>query len=409
MQKIKLFTGLLFGLFLLNCALIANCQPASAATSTTMKTTANLNVRQKAGVNHKSVTILKKGASIDVYTTPYQGSGCPNNNGWYKIASGKYKNKFVCSKYLTKSTSKNKTPASSTPKYINIKDMTYSNYRTNITLKFYGRTRSAQNFSIANLHTNNEIYYFTTVNRSYVLKTGKVTSDIYETYVLRVKRSDLKNTAKGKTISIPYSGHGQTFQLGTNGKTFWTNSDAGKSSYGGTPYKESGGKYWGTKNYGISQYSFSNTKGSKKQRLKLNSTFQSELKSSIDFKNRKMALIRGKTVFMVNFTNKAKDHKTYESKFTLKRTYNGKKLYSQGYALYNGYFYEYLNDNNSGLYISCYHTKTGKTIYLKKINLASSKLKGHHLEAEGMQIIDGKPFIGIRDIDRKTFTIGTFK
>ena len=365
----------------------------------------NLNIRVDAGSNYKIVGKLPNNTKLTVSSTKKDGKGC--GNGWAKIARGTYLNRWVCSDYLTSNSSTSetaKTPNTKTQakSYIDVRKMSYTTYKSNIKLKFYNRTKSAQNFTIANLHSQYETFYFSTVNVSYVDKAEKDSSKIYETYILKVKSSDLSNTSKGQTMSIPYAGHGQMLQLGANGNTIWTNSDAGSSKYPGTPYKYYNGKYWGSKNYGISEYAFGNSNGSKKQRLYLGDAYQYGLKGSIDFYNSKMAIVSGRTAYIVNFANSTKTHKSYSSKISLVRKYNGSTLNSQGYALYNGHFYEYLNDSSSNLYIACYNLK-GERIYIKKMNL------GANMEAEGMQIIDGELFIGIKDTKNKTFTIGTFK
>lgn len=374
---------------------------AASIEAMTVKTNgSNLNIRDGAGSNNTSVGKFKNGARVDVYSTKQSGTGC--KNGWSKIASGYYINKWVCSDYLVKATQS--TPTNNvTNDYIDIRNMTYTPYKSDIQLKFYGRTKSAQNFSIANLHTNNETYYFTTVNKSYVTKKSDISDKIYETYVLKVSGKNLNDTSKGQTMSIPYSGHGQTFQLSADGKSFWTNSDAGTNSYSGTPYKYSNGKYWGSKNYGLSEYTFGNSNGQNKQRLYLNGAYKSELKGTIDYKSNKMAIVSGSTAYIVPFNGNTKLHKSYNSKITLKRTYGNTKLNSQGYAYYNNYFYEYLNDSDNNLYIACYNAANGKNVYIKKFNLGSNK------EAEGLQIIDGEMFIGVKDTETKKFTIGTFK
>jgi len=389
--------------------------PATATPTTMIVTASSLNIRKTPDSSISNIAgSVSKGTEISVYATTVAGKGCTGGSGWYKIASGKYENKYICSNYLTasntSSSSESSASTSTSSKYIDVRNMEYTAYKSDITAMFYGKRKSPQNFSIANPHTDNETFYFSTVKVSYVTSPSKKdTLDIYETWILKVNGEDLDDTSKGETMAIPYGGHGQTLQIGKNGNTFWTNSEAGTTKYGGTAYYQTGSeaagnlRYWGTKNYGVSEYTFGNSTGKNKQRLKVSGSYRSGIKSSIDYSNKTMALVSGKKAYIVKFTGAAKNHTTFKKKISLLRTYNNTSLTSQGYALYNGYFYEYLNDSSSNLYISCYNISTAKRVYTKQLTWP-----GENKEAEGMQIIDGELFIGIMDTKNKTFTIATF-
>ena len=140
------------GLVLLLALMLVVSPSISYAKTISIKvtTSAGLRVRKGATTSSTSVTTLKKGSMLNVDSSKVKGKGC--SSGWYKITSGTYKNKYVCSNYVTQTTTGTTTSESSSSSKTSSSSETFKvevNTSSKLTVRANTTTTSKKKGSLA--------------------------------------------------------------------------------------------------------------------------------------------------------------------------------------------------------------------------------------------------------------------
>lgn len=300
-------------------------------------------------------------------------------------------------------------------KLIDVRKQKLTGYYTNLRVYDKGTNfmRAMQNFAIYNQGTANELVLVSmptrTLVKSGIKLTGELKKDLTRTIIVRIPKSEVKNPASKKRnyMFLNSTGHGQALDLQTNG-TIWTNGN-------GFVDKDANGSYWGESKSLLSVKFKSNKENSTfspitKITIKDTSTKQylTNLEISFDWTNNLAAVKSGRKVFIYNAKNfiSGKLNLLYSFNLNVKSA-DGTNYSRQGFAINNGYYYQYRGVAGSKMYIEVYNY-VGELQYTYIFN---PKLSGQ--EAEGLKIYNNKVFVGVvyscKGCNGKTNAIYYFK
>lgn len=379
----------------------------------------------KLTLNKSSVQIIKgKSFSIKTSITP---TNAANKNLSYTSSNDKIasvdKNGVITAKNLGTVTIKVKSQDGSgkvasmkvvvVPNggLINVTKQKYQPYRTNIA-NYIGVTFSKhmQNFAIQNVGKSNEIIYLSGVTTG-CITANKISAaqkkDLNRTIVIKIPTSQLKvNTNKRTIMWLKNSGHGQSFDIESNG-TMWINAKGKEPTY-------SGGKWWGG-HTGIMRINF--TANSRDVNFRPFRSFSikdssgsaySDLDVSVDDENDLLALRSGRNVFVYRLSD-AKNGKL--SLLYSFKVADSSGTYRQGNDISNGYYYLLTGSPGGKMAITAYNM-LGEKQYTKGFYIKNaSQAKKNNEEAEGLKIYGNRIYIGFTHKYGKgsLFDIGYFK
>ena len=362
----------------------------------------------KITLNKSSVQIIKgKTFNIKTSITP---TNAANKNLSYTSSNDKIatvdKNGVITAKNLGTVTIKVKSQDGSgkiasmkvvvvpNGRLINATKQKYTPYRTNIA-NYIGVnfSKHMQNFAIQNIGTSNEIVYLSGVTTG-CITANKITAaqkkDLNRTIVIKIPTSQLKvNTNKRTIMWLKNSGHGQSFDIESNG-TIWINAKGKEPTY-------SGGKWWGG-HTGIMRINFTanskdvNFKPLRTLTIKDSSgSVYTDLEVSVDDASDLLALRSGRNVFVYRLSD-AKNGKL--SLLYSFKVADSSGTYRQGNDISNGYYYLLTGSPGGKMAITAYNM-LGEKQYTKSFYIKDARqAKKNNEEAEGLKIYGNRIYIG---------------
>lgn len=278
---------------------------------------------------------------------------------------------------------------------INISKQKYTPYRTNIA-NYIGVnfSKHMQNFAIQNVGKSNEIIYLSGVTTG-CITAKKITTaqkkDLNRTIVIKIPTSQLKTNTNKRTIMwLKNSGHGQSFDIESNG-TMWINAKGKEPSY-------SGGKWWGG-HTGIMRINFTaNSKDVNFRALRnfnvkdSSGSIYTDLEVSVDDSGDLLALRSGRNVFVYRLSDAKNGRLTLLYSF---KVADSSGTYRQGNDIANGYYYLLTGSPGGKMAITAYNM-LGEKQYTKSFYVKNaSQAKKNNEEAEGLKIYGNHIYIGV--------------